>query len=552
MDVTGLRDYLDRLRTSLDTDFEAYRSRWMTIQEFISPRRGYFLRKNRSKPPTFTSIIDNTATLALRTLRSGMMAGVTSPARPWFKLGLPDTDLENRPAVKEWLEQVRDILLESFSNSNAYNVLHQMYGELGGYGTASMMPLFDFQDVIRGYPMPIGSYRLAQSHRGAVDILIREIPMTVHQMAGEFGVDNLSRAARKQYDAGNYSSKFTVWHNVCPNDRRDLTKGDAKNKAYMSVYFDEAQDDKNQFLRMSGFDSFVPLTPRWEVPADEVFGSGPGDEALGDVKQLQVQQKRKAQAIDKQVSPPLQAPSSMQDGVIDSVPGGVSYFDETRNSQGIRSLYDVQLRVDHLQADIQETQYRIKRAFFEDLFRMLADSDRRQITAREVEEQHEEKLLMLGPVLERLNDELLDPFIDRAYQIHQEKGLLPPPPKELDRVPLRVEYISLLAQAQKAVGTGSIERTFAFTGNMVAVYPESRHKLDANEAIERYADMMGVPSEIVRSNDEAAKLAEQERQAAAMQNAMAMANSGAQSAKVLSETDRGDGQSVLASLTGAA
>ena len=545
----SLRKHLESIRSGLDQDFQLYRSRWMDIQEFVAPRRGHFLRKNRNAPASFTSIMDNTAGLALRTLQSGMMAGISSPARPWFRLTLSDPDLAESREVKPWLHGVRDRMLDVFSSSNVYNSLHILYGELGAFGTSAIMPLFDFEDVVRSYNLSLGSYKIGTNHRGVVDLIVREFPMTTKQLIGEFGMVNVSNVVRKAWDDGNYNTEFNIIHFILPNEDQSQHILSSQNKPFSSIYYEEGDMD-DKYLRKDGFDTFPVMAPRWEIKSEEHYGSGPGDFALGDVKQLQIQQKRKAQGIDKMVNPPMQAPSSLQNTPINSLPGGVSFYDEATGATGIRPTYEVNPRLGELREDISETQQRISKAFYEDLFLMLANSDRREITAREIEERHEEKLLMLGPVLERLHDELLDPLIDRTFAICLDKGVFPEIPPALEGHEIKVEYISLLAQAQKAVGTSSIERAFGFTGNMVSIYPEARHKLNATEAVSSYADMLGIPPELIRSDEEVAELvaADQQQQQAAQ--AMEQAASGAASAKVLSETDAGDGQNALQQIVG--
>ena len=138
---------------------------------------------------------------------------------------------------------------------------------------------------------------------------------------------------------------------------------------------------------------------------------------------------------------------------------------------------------------------------YTDMFLMLAESDRREITAREVEERHAEKLLMLGPVLERLADELLDPLIQRTFRIMLEEGLVPEWPAELDDQPLRIEYTSILAQAQKSVARYSIEAVAGFAGTIAAWDPSVLDKFDSDQAMDEYSNMVGAPPTITRSDE---------------------------------------------------
>lgn len=147
---------------------------------------------------------------------------------------------------------------------------------------------------------------------------------------------------------------------------------------------------------------------------------------------------------------------------------------------------------------------------------------------------------MLGPVLERLHSELLDPLIDRTFNILQRSGVLPPPPPEIENSELSVEYVSVLAQAQRMVAVGGLERLTAYAAEVSTVWPEARHKIDPMQAIDEYAHSMGVNPKVVRGDDdaeEAAAAEAQAAQAAAMQESVAQT---AQTAKTAAETPMGD------------
>ena len=318
---------------------------------------------------------------------------------------------------------------------------------------------------------------------------------------------------------------------------------------YHSCYIEKASKNERK-LSDKGFEEFPVLAPRWHVTGVDIYGRSPGMDVLGDVKALQIEQKRKAQGIDKMVNPPLQAPSSLRGQSATVLPGGVTYVDTMQGNQGgFRPTYEVNPRLGELQQDIAETQYRIQQGFYADLFQMMTQSDRRQITAREIDERHEEKLLMLGPVLERLHTELLNPLIDRTFNIMARNELLPPAPEDLAGVTLKVEYISVMAQAQKAIGTGAIERLAGFIGNMAAVKPEVLDKFDADQSVDEYAEMLGVPPKIVVPDDVVQQVREERMQMQQQQMQMEQVNQGAQAAKVMSDDDTG-GNNILSDIIG--
>ena len=271
-------------------------------------------------------------------------------------------------------------------------------------------------------------------------------------------------------------------------------------------------------------------------------------DALGDVKQLQAEQSDKLKGIQKQVDPPMTAPTSLRNAATTTLPGGVTFIDMAQGQQGFQPTYQVNLNLQDLREDIAEVQRRVDRAFYADLFMMMARSDRREITAREIEERHEEKLLMLGPVIERTEDELLDPLIDITFDRCLEAGILPPVPRELDGVRLGVEYISILAQAQRMVGTAGIERLTGYIGNLAAVAPEVVDKIDLDQSVDEYGEMLGVPGRVVRTDEQVAEIRQQRQQAQQQQQAAEQALAAAEGAKTLSEADT-EGNNALTQLT---
>jgi hypothetical protein len=256
------------------------------------------------------------------------------------------------------------------------------------------------------------------------------------------------------------------------------------------------------------------------VVGEDVYGTSPGMDALGDVKQLQLQQKRKLEAIDKWLRPPLNSPPGLRIAGVSILPGDVNYVDRAGGSAGVEPVYQVRPEIKDLVEDMRDCQGRIRSVFYADLFQLLTQGDPRDRTAREIQELHEEKLLMLGPVLERLNTELLDGLIDRTFAIMLRQGLLEDPPEELQGQPLRVEYISILASAQRMVGTSGIERLASFATSIAPAQPDILDKVDFDQAVDEYANMLGVPPRLVRPDDAVAALRKQKQ---AMQQAAATA-----------------------------
>jgi hypothetical protein len=528
---------------SMRTERSSFISHWQDISSYISPRTARYLRTERNRGEKVNqNIINETATLAHRTLESGLMAGMSSPARPWFILGPPDPGMKEYGPVKEWIDTVTRMMREVYTRSNLYSVLPKAYGSLGAYGTQSFGLLEDDQEVIRAYPFPIGSYMIDCNDRMNVDCLYREYSMTVRQVVTKFGIDNVSTTVRNLWDKASYNAWVNVIHAIEPNFSSKGTM-ESRDKAFISVYYEEGKE-RDKPLRVSGYDEFPGIASRWYVNGEDVYGTNcPGMTALGAVKQLQLEERRKLQALDKFVNGAVEADATLRNSGVDLLPGGVVWRAGMGNSPnpGIRKIETIDPNIfTVLGQDIKEVEYRIRRCFYEDLMLMLATSDNSQMTAREVEERHSEKLLVLGPMMEQSNDDLFDPLIDRTFNIMFRRGMFPTPPKELEGQPLRVEYVSIMAQAQKLIGVASIERFVGFVGQIGTFRPDVHDKVDYDQIVDEYGEMTGVPAKIVipddvvQANRDARSKAAQAQQMAAAMPAMAQ---GANAAKSLSETD---------------
>lgn len=535
-----------RRKSALYSERSSWDSHWKEISEYQLPRAGRFFHTDRNQgKKRHNNIYDNTAMFSLRTLSAGMMAGMTSPARPWFRVGIKDKDLMESAAVKAWLHSTAELIRSIFAQSNTYRALHSIYEELGAFGTAANFVLPDFDNVVHNFPLTVGEYAIATNYKGEVDTLVREMDMTVSQIVGQFGLDNVSRTIKNMWDNGNYDAWVTIIHMIEPRRERDTTKLDPKNKKFSSVYFEAGSDNSNKFLLESGYKRFPALTPRWVVTGNDIYGTSPGMECLGDVKQLQHEQFRKAQAIDYQVNPPLQVPSQYKDHTKARLPGGVFHVDATSPGGGVRSAFEVNLNMQHLLMDIEDVRARIKSAYYADLFLMLANDTRSGITATEVAERHEEKLLMLGPVLERLHNELLSPLIDITFEACLEAGILPEIPRELEGMELDIEFISTLAQAQRAVAAQGMDQLITRVGAIANMKPEVIDKIDFDQMIDDTGDMFGVNPKLILPDNVVAQIRADRAKQMQAQQAAAMMPTMADAAKTAGDIDMGGVQDVM-------
>lgn len=550
-DTSDLKRTLTRRMAGL----KSYRDEWdplfRDLAAYIAPGRARFYSGEGRGQRLRGKIIDSTGSRAHRTLQSGMYTGISSPARPWFRLTTADHDLNEFQPVRQYLSQVGKRMMAMLAASNIYNALHTGYGDIGQFGVMCAILEDDSVSVLRATPLVMGQYWLGTDERGIVDTMFRKEEMTVEQIVGAFVYQGnpsgdpdwsvVSDSIRALWDRNQTGSRIEICHGIYPRTDRDPDLRDAKNKPFASVYWEAGSTD-DRVLRISGYDSNPILAPRWDVTGNDIYARGPGEVALGDIKQLQAQQRDKGMTIQLGYKPPYNLPTSAANSAFSLMPGARNYIDDPGGGIA-RPAIVAPGGVGELVADIRETQNRIEQAFFADVFLMISRMEgiqpRNQL---EMAERKEEKLQALGPVLDRLHFELLRPLITRSYFAMARDGRLPPAPEELEGIEMKIDYISILAQAQKAIATSGIERLWSFAGSLASAKPEVLDKLDEDQAIDEYGDNLGVAPSLIRSDRDAEAIRQgrqQEQGQARMAQQLAAlapaAKDGAAAAKMLSE-----------------
>jgi hypothetical protein len=549
------KDYIEAFK-ELDEQFRDWKLLFKDVRDYILPRRGKFIDDTDSAQggeKRHDLIIDGTATKAIRTLAAGMHGGLTSPAMRWFRL-IPQDVRMVKPGgrVAEWLETVERLFYAVLARSNFYSTIHTFYEEESGFGTGVILSEEDDEKLVRFRIVTAGEYRIDNNEKGMVDTVYRLYYMNSKQLREKFGFDNLPETIQKELTDNSPYTWSKVLHCVEPNYSRNSRKIDNRNMPFSSIYL--MYDEKDHFLKKSGYIENAYSAARWAVIGNEAYGVCPGHDLLGDVKQLQVVTLAKMEAQEKMVRPPMRVPSQYKD-VLDTRPDGMNWVDALEGKDAIGPLYAINYDVRGTKEDILDLRQQIKEGFYNDLFMMLAQSTSIQPkTATEIAALQEEKLIMLGPVIERQFHEVHDPILARLWGIISRNKLIPPAPPELAGQELKIEYISLLAEAQKRVGVSAVANTVAFITQLGQILPAALDKLDVDKTVDIYAELYGAPSGVI--NDEESVTAirgarQQQEQALQQQQMVETLATGAKGAKDLAKAPM-DENNALTTLMGQA
>jgi hypothetical protein len=540
--------HLESRLIGLRTDRYTWWVHWREVAEYILPRRYRWLitpnELNRGVPLN-QHIINNTGTKSAQNCAAGLKEGTTSSGRPWFAMTIPDMEAADTSPVKLWLDEVKRRMLRVMAGSNYYSAKATQYFDLIVFGTAPMTIDEDYDDVIRCFNPCAGEYYLANSDALRIDTFFREITMTVSQVVSKFHLANCSSSVQALFKTAGASlgREVRVCHAIEPNDSRIAAKVLPARFKWREAYW-EGGNSALGILQLKGYQEQPFSAPRWDLAANDAYGRSPGMDALGSIKQLQLMERRAAQGIDKQVNPPLKAHVSMKNQPAVNLPGGVTYVtDMSAAGSGIAPVYEVKPDLQAMAESMQSVERRIDDTFFGDLWKMISSLDR-DVTAFQVARMQEEKLVQLGPVLERNQNESLDPDIERIFAIMNRRGMIPPAPKEIHGNPLQVQYVSMLAVAQRAASTSALEQLVGFIGHLQAGdiataqaggMATSWDNINRDELVDEYAEMLGVTPKVILASIEVAKIRAQRAQAAAQQQQQAqqmqMLQQASQSAK---------------------
>lgn len=536
------RQRYSRTWESLKTELASYKAHWREIADYMMPRRYRELGPDTQKGSKRNDkIINDTPTRALRTLGAGLMSGITSPSRAWFRYTLSNPTLAKSYAVRGYLHACEETVREVLLRSNLYNCLSTLYPDAGGFGTTVLFIDEDLREVVRGVVLPAGQYALASGGDGRIDTLYREVEMTPVQMGDAFGVARCSAKVREGYKCGERSQTYAVLHVVEPNREYAPGKADARyGKRWSSCWIEKSVDDERAPpLRESGYEEQPFMAFRWAVTGNDVYGTGPGMDCLGDVRALQKYERVKAELVEKLSRPPTKGPASLLGRRVSLLAGDFTPVDASANGASVEPILTISPgSLEAVEASCRQHEERINDTFLVPVLAALSQDDRRQpATATEIQARHEENLARIGPVLDRANNELYGPLLERVFRASERKGLLPPPPDEMRGVPLKVEFISIAAQAQRARDIVGLEQTVAFvTGLATATQDQSvLDKLDNDKIVDEHAAITGVKPDLLRSEDDIAQRREQrvaQQQAASLGQA---ATAAAQGAKTLSD-----------------
>lgn len=501
---------VEAMYQELRNDRSEWESEWRTISDFLLPGRGIYqtYSKPRKRKLTTPNVINTVGEDSLHILTSGMHGRLTSPAIPWFRLKWGDEQLADFEPLVAWLQESEEILQGALHRSNFYSVINSFYIEYAGFGTATTYVGEDTDDddvPFRFELLTAGEYAFAMGPFGEPDVFIRTIYMSERQLYEMFP-DTVSEECKRRIEK-----------NESGIDKVDLAiiefliKENYQDKNYIRLFYEVgrkgyAQKKDKKPLKIDGFYEFPYPVARWNTIGSDTYGIGPGSRAIPDIKRLQEMEKAFLMATHKAINPPLNAPSRMR-GKINTLPGGMNYY--SNPNETVNEMYRVQFDYNGVGSAVDRVEQRIQRNFYNDVFLSAArDPNASPLKAAQVQAQEQEKLLRLGPVVERLQSEYLTKVIKRCFNILRRREWLPPLDPALEDMAgdFDIELISPMAVAQKAVKSQGVDAFMSFIAQAAQFDQSILDNLNPDLAARDRAEMEGVNLGILRTEEEVAQI----------------------------------------------
>lgn len=501
---------VDSIYMDLRNERSEWEQEWRQISDYLLPGRGIYqtYSQPRKRKLTTKNVINTIGEDSLYILTSGMHGRLTSPAMPWFRLKWTDEQLNDLEPLVAWLQECEAILQSSLHASTFYSVINSFYIEYAGFGTASMYvgEVTDSDTVPFQFDLlTAGEYAFSMGADGDIAIFVRTIFMSPRQLVELFP------------DTADADTKRRVKNNEAGIDKTELAvvefiaKEEWQDKNYVRLFYEvtgsgKRRNSKQQPLLVDGFYEHPYPVARWSTIGSDTYGIGPGARSVQDIKRLQEMEKAFLMATHKGIDPPLNIPARMR-GKVNSLPGGYNYY--ANPNETVNPLYKTDFNYTGVGAAVERVEQRIQRNFFNDVFLTASrDPNASPLKAAQVYSQDQEKLLRLGPVVERLQSEYFNKTLRRCFNILHRRDWFPPLPPEFEQLAgdFEIELISPMAVAQKSVKSQGVDTFMGFVSQAAQFAPEVLDNVNVDAAARDRAEIEGVNLGILRPEAEVAEI----------------------------------------------
>ena len=462
-----------KLAKSFEQDRTQYEAEWIDLRDYINPKVGRMLTDGEQQQirGLYKHVLDSEPYQAVRVLAAGMLGGMASPSRKWFDLTIRNKDKKLEKPINDWTKKLREELLTQFNKSNFYTAIHKLIREAIHFGTSVMLIEVDNKENRLFFDtLSCGEYYLSQTTKDYVDTLMRKQWMTADQIVDEFG-DDTPECVQDAYNEHDIAKKFEVFHIIRPRKKFDPEKNNNKSMPYSSLHFMKKSDtQKGAILRVSGYKKRPFVVLPFEERDKSPYGDTPASNALSDIKTLYEVEKANLNNLKQTSKPPVMSKGLQKNSLIDISPGSVTYV-PTSEHAGVSPIFQPYDSYSKTTDKVERLEQKIAKIFYNHLFLGVMNRNK-TMSATEVDSVNTEILTNITPVVELLAKKALDPTLDRSADLLIELGKMPIPDVNIQGLEFEVEYVSVLAKAQKQSDVAAKQKAIVFISQMTGVHPQ--------------------------------------------------------------------------------
>ena len=483
----------------LDSDRGNWRNQWEDVARYCAPRRmgalGPRVDGDRRVSP---QIYNPIGIQCVQTLAAAMHGMLMNPATNWLNIRMTDEKLDEKENVKAWTNGISKGISNALASPHTafHSQANQLLEDMSALGTGVMYVGQQKRGHLFVRTYPIFECCIAENEYGFVDTVMRDSMYTVRQMVDIWG-RKVSPRIMALYDKSEYDQRHKVI-NVC-TPRKDYER-DSSNKTpqHMPIAICYIEEEGCSTLEESGSEEMPYVCPRWWVISGEVHGRSPAMTALPQVKVSNAATRTVMRAAEKAVDPPLTVPHENLVGPVRQYAGSLTYL---RNKAEIGQM-PTSAQLPYAAEYIQQLDNAIRTTMFVDQVQFVGDF---KMTATEVIQRQTERMRLLGPVLGRLENEFLNPLIERVFGIMNRNRAFDQPPQEIQDADMRIEYSSPLARAQKSQIAQGFQQVIGILEPLAKLGPEVAQQLfapiDMSKVTPMLFDWFGVDVAMLKSDD---------------------------------------------------
>ncbi len=441
---------------ALESQRQVIQSEWQVIERFIAPGRGKFFRTNSGEEGIEwrkRDMYDSTAMRAHQKLAASLHGSLTNPAFKWFDMLWRNLELNKNYEASIWLEAVSKRIFDELQDSNFNMVITSAYKNLTSFGTAVLTqePKSDITEPWKGLQFTHIPLKEAYFEPDANDqcySLYRKMEWRASKIVDKFGLDKVPDKVKAMLATGTDQTVtvlFIVWPRKDAGTARILPP-DKRPYGWLYVL-----REGNLIMDEGGYYEMPAYTPRWEPMNESMWGFGPGRAAMGNILTLNQLVELDLTAREKVIDPALLVQERALINTLDLGPGMQNVVRDVDQIKAFESA----ARFDAVEATIVRLQIDIRECFFID---QLELKESPAMTATEVQVRYEMMQKMLSEILSRLKEELLDPLIQRTFNLLHRAGELPELPAGIEMEDYDIEYVGPLSRAMRFDQSASIER----------------------------------------------------------------------------------------------